>query len=136
MGRRLPSLHAVTEKTGTVLSIRQYPNDLPKEMFDFAYDVHDPPIYRHIEHFSMVAQQVPLRGTNNTVKNESRGSRRGHQVDKSHSMHWDTPRHTSGGDHTATAVTTIMIQAPLNIPAESPAPSSLPGAGVMSVIST
>ena len=66
MGRRLHGLHAATEKTGTVLSIRQYPddpNDLPKEAFDFAYDVDDPPIYRHIEHSSMVAQQAPLLRT-------------------------------------------------------------------------
>ena len=94
MGRRLHGLHAATEKTGTVLSIRQYPddpNDLPKEVFDFAYDVGDPPIDRHIEHFSTVAKQVPLRGTNNSVKNESRDSRRAHHVDRGHSMHLGYP---------------------------------------------
>ena len=100
MGRRLQSLHAATEKTGTVLSIRQYPDDpsdLPKEVFDFAYDVDDPPIHRHIDHFSMVGKQVPLRGTNNAVKNESMDNRRAHHADTSHNMHWDTPRHNSWG---------------------------------------
>ena len=46
--------------------ILTFPTDpalLPRDVFDYAYDETDQPIYMHIEHYAQIGEHVPLRKT-------------------------------------------------------------------------